>query len=219
MRSRSTPRALGGGVGECRVLPIMGATKRPRLRKISNWRGFSARHYAMLADPNVGERRLSPRDRNDARRAGARLQPRVDFPARLIVDADQRHLGLRDQPLLDRGVAGEIAMPVEMVRRDVDKEPEAWRERRREIDLIGRALDDLRASGGGRRQIEDRYAYIAAHRDFAPGLFEHVGDQRGGRRFPVGAGDGDERRGRRSDATLAHEDSGVVTSITALSPT
>ena len=138
------------------------------------------------------------------------LQARVDFAARLVVDADERDLGLGDEPLLDRRVAGKIAMPVEMVGRDVDQEPDARRERGREVDLIGRALDDMRPPGGGRRQVEHRHADVAAHRHLAPGLLEHMGDQRGGGRFAVGAGDGDERRIRRARAALAGEELDVA---------
>ena len=96
-----------GGVGEGGVLPVVGAAKRARRRKIDRRRGLSARHDAMLADPDVGERRVRARDRDDARRAGARLQPRVDFAARLVVDADQRDVGLGDEALLDRRVVVE----------------------------------------------------------------------------------------------------------------
>ena len=66
------------------------------------------------------------------------------------------------------------------------------------------------APGGGRRQIEDRHADVAAHRDFAPGLLEHMGDQRRGRRFAIGAGDRDKRRVRRSDAALADKELDVA---------
>ena len=48
------------GVGEGCVLPVMGAAKRARTRKIGRRRGLSARHHAMLADPDVGERELCP---------------------------------------------------------------------------------------------------------------------------------------------------------------
>src|ERR1700722_257865 len=82
-----------GGIGERRVLSIMGAAKGPRARKISRRRGLSSGHNAMLADPDVGERRFRPRDRNDARSVGARLQPRTNVPAVLIVDADQCDFG------------------------------------------------------------------------------------------------------------------------------
>ena len=142
--------------------------------------------------------------------AGARLQPRIDFAAGLVVDADERDLGVRHQPLLDRRVAREIAMPVEMVRGDVDQKSDAGAKRGREVDLIGRTFNDMGAARRRRRQVENRHADIAAHRDFAPGLFQHMGDERRGRRFAVGAGDGDERRVRRSRAALAHEEFDVA---------
>ena len=107
-RARARRRAPRGGVGERGVLPVMGAAKRARAgRRSAAGAGLAARHHAMLADPDVGERRILARDRDDARRAGARLQPRVDFAARLVVDADQRNVGLGDEPLLDRRVARE----------------------------------------------------------------------------------------------------------------
>jgi hypothetical protein len=114
-----------GGVGERRVLPIVGAAKRPCASKIGRRRCLPSGHHPVLTDPNVGVRRLRPRDSKDVGHAGARLQPRIDGAARLIVDADQRDFGLRHQPFLDRGIAGKIAMPVEMVRRDVDQQPDA----------------------------------------------------------------------------------------------
>ena len=194
------------GKGESGVLPVMGAAKRARMRKIGD--GFRAisRHHPMGADEDVGERRVLPRDRNDAARARARLEPRVYFPARLIVDADERNLGVRNQPLLDRRVVDKIAVPVEMVGSDVDQKADAGAKRGREIDLIGRAFDDMRAPRGWRGQIEDGRADVAAHGDVAPGLLQHMSDQRGGRRLAIGAGDRDEGRVRGSRAALADEE-------------
>ena len=130
----------------------------------------------------------------------------MDFAARLVVDADERDLGVRHEPLLDRRVTRKIAMPVEMVRSDVDQKANAGVKRGREVDLIGRTFNDMGAARRRRRQVENRHADVAAHRDFAPGLFQHMGDERRGRRFAVGAGDGDERRVRRSRAALAHKE-------------
>ena len=195
-----------GGVGERGVLRVVGAAKRARLREIDCRRRLRPRHYATLFDPYVSKRRRVPGHRDNPGRAGARLQARIDFPARLVIDADERDLGLRDEPLLDRRIADEIAMPVEMVRRDVDQESDARRERGRKVDLIGRTLDDVRAPGCGRRQVENWHADVAAHRHLAPGFFQHMRDQRGGRRFAVRAGDRDERRIRRPDAAFAREE-------------
>jgi hypothetical protein len=100
----------------------------------------------------------------------------------------------------------EIAMPVEMVGRDVDEKADAWPKRRRKVDLIGRTLDHMRARARRRRQIENRHTDVAAHRDLASRFLEHMRDERGRRRFAVGPSDGDERRIRRSRAALADKE-------------
>ncbi len=61
----------------------------------------------------------------------------------LIVDADQRQIRLRDQPLLDRGVVLDRAVTIEMIRADVGENADRRIEARREIDLIGRAFDHV----------------------------------------------------------------------------
>ena len=142
--------------------------------------------------------------------AGARLQPRKDGAARLIVDADQCDFGLRHQPFLDRRVARKVAMPIEMVGRYVDQESHAGRKRGRKIDLIGRTLDDMDPPCRGGRQIENRHADVAAHRDFAPGLLQHMGDERRGGRFAIGAGDRDKRRAWRPGAALTDKEFDVA---------
>ena len=159
----------------------MRAPKRPCARKIGRRRGFTFRHHTVLAHPNIGVWRLYARDSKCAWRARARFQSRINVPAVLIVNADQRDLSLRDKALLDRGVARKIAMPIEMVGRDVNQEPDTRREGGSQIDLIGRTLDNMRAPSRGRRQIQNGHADVAAHRDFAPGLLKHMSDKRRGR--------------------------------------
>ena len=85
--------------------------------------------------------------------------------APVVVDADDRgavvlHAG--DQPLLHRGVVRERAVAVEMVLADIDQDADRRIERRREVDLIGRHLDDMHAAAAGRLQRQDRGADIAA---------------------------------------------------------
>ncbi len=92
-----------------------------------------------------------------------------------------------------------------MVWRNVDEQANARREGRREVDLIGRTLDHMRASVRRRRQFEDGQADVSAECDVAPGILQNMGDERSRRRFAVGAGDGDERRLGRSDAAFARE--------------
>ena len=210
MRSRSTPSVRAAAKAKAAFWPLCAPRSARAARKIDRRRGLSARHNAMFADPDVGERRLLPEIAMTRGAPARALQPGIDCAAGLVVDADQRDVGLGDQALLDRRVARKIAVPIEMVGRDVDQQADARRQRGREIDLVGRALDDMRAHGRGRRQIEDRHADIAAHRDVAPRLPQDMGDQRGRRRFAVGAGDGDERRVGRSRGALAGEEFDVA---------
>ena len=105
-----------------------------------------------------------------------------------------------------------------MVFADVEQDADARIERRRKIDLVGRALDDMMAAGARRLQREDGHADIAAAGRLVAGRRQDVGDERRGGRLAVGAGDGDERRVRRVRAALAakqldvadHLDGGVA---------
>ena len=75
----------------------------------------------------------------------------------------------------------------------------------REIDLVRRHLDDMDPPHARRLQRQDRGADIAAHLGVVTGDPHQMRDQRGGGRFAVGAGDGDERRIRRMTAPFAAE--------------
>ena len=85
------------------------------------------------------------------------------------------------------------AVAVEMVFRDVEQNADGGMQRRREIDLIGRHFQHVDAAGRERLERQHRHADIAAHLRVAAGAVEEMRDQRGGGRFAVGAGDGDER--------------------------
>ena len=65
-------------------------------------------------------------------------------------------------------------------------------------------------SGAGGGRSSDRHADIAAERDVAARLRQDMGDQRRRGRFAVGAGDRDERRGRRARRALAREELDVA---------
>ena len=163
--------------------------------------GRAARDDETILDPDVGERRRRSRDRHDA--PARRAQSLGDRAAIVVVDADQRDVGARDQALLDRGVILHRPVPVEVIGRQIDQRADRRLERRREIDLERRAFDDMDARKRRGRQIEDRHADVAAHRDVAPRFAKDVGDQRGGRRLAIGAGDRDQRRVRRAGGALA----------------
>ena len=106
-------------------------------------------------------------------------------------------------------------MPVEMILGDVEKNADRRIERRREIDLIGRAFDHVRAAFVQRLERQDRGPDIAAHLGVVPGRAQEVRGQRGGGRLAVGAGDGDERRRRCDQAPLAAEQLDVADNLDA----
>ena len=117
-----------------------------------------------------------------------------------VVDADDRgavcrHAG--DKALLYRRVIFHGAVAVEMICAEIDQDADRSVQRGRQIDLIGRALDDVNAAGARRLERQDRGADIAAKLRVHAGRRGQMCDQRGGGRFAVGAGDGDERRARR----------------------
>ena len=110
-----------------------------------------------------------------------------------------------DQALLHRGIMFERAVAIDVVFADIEQDADGGIERRRQIDLIGRHLDDVDPSHARRLQRQDRGADIAAHLGVVAGNPHQMRDQRRGGRFAVGAGDGDERRIRRMTAALAAE--------------
>ena len=139
------------------------------------------------------------------------VEPVGDVPAPCVIDADDRGAILRhagDEALLDRRVVLHGAVAIEMIFAEIDQDADRGIERRREIDLIGRALDDVNAhrldpAGARRRQRQDRGADIAAKLRVHCGRSREMGDERRRRRFAVGAGDGDEGRMRRQASALA----------------
>ena len=58
-----------------------------------------------------------------------------------VVDADDGGLAAGDQPFLDVGIMLHRAVAVEMIGRQVEQDAGRRIERRRQIDLVGRALD------------------------------------------------------------------------------
>src|SRR3954469_24211333 len=92
-----------------------------------------------------------------------------------------------------------------MIRRQIDQCADRRVERRRQIDLIGRALDNVYAIGVRRLERKDCGTDIAAELRIAPGRSQNVRGERGGRRLAVGAGDGDEWRCRSMKLSFAAE--------------
>ena len=120
---------------------------------------------------------------------GARAAP-------IVVDPDDRGtvaLDAGDQPLLDGRIIAQRTMTVDVVLADIEQNSDRGIERRREVDLVGRHLDDVDAAGARRLERQDGGADIAAELHVVAGRAQQMGDQRGRGRLAVGAGDGDER--------------------------
>ena len=196
-RHRSRPSAEAAAKAGAGVLGVVGAAQRAE----------PASEATTLAPADAG--RMSVRRRRRGRRRAAPLArcARRARPSRssrsaiacteAIVDADDGRLRRRDEPLLDRRHSPHRAMPVEMVRRDVEEHADRRIERRREIDLEGRAFDDVHARRRRRLQRQDRACrYCRRSATSRPAAREDMGDQRRRRRLAVGAGDGDEGRAR-----------------------
>ena len=116
--------------------------------------------------------------------------------APIIIDADHRRparLHGRHQALLHGGVIVACCHGGRDGLAQVDQHADRGIERRRQIDLKGRALDHIGTAGARWLQRQDRGADIAADLRVRAGGFEQVGDQRRGSGFAVGPGNGDER--------------------------
>ncbi len=202
------PERARGGESEGGVLAIVRAAQSRRDAQIDQRRGGALHEQAMIVDEDVGRLGARGRDADDLAPLGD--QSRRDGAAIVVVEPDQRDIRGRDEPLLDRGVILHRPVAVEMIGRQVDEKADARPKRRRKVDLEGRALQHMNAIRRRRRQVEHGHADVAAERDVAACLGQDMGDQRRRRRFAVGAGDGDERRGRRARRPLAREELDVA---------
>ena len=97
------------------------------------------------------------------------------------------------------------AVTIDVVFADIEQNADGGIERGREVDLVGRHLDDVDAARARRLQRQDRGADIAAHLGVVAGNLCEMSDQRCRGRLAVGAGDRNERRVRRVAATFAAE--------------
>ena len=158
------PQRARGGEGEGGVLAVMRAAQGGRDARD---RSAPPRRPSHKAGGRRRRRRRSPSASPKSPTTVRALSARGDGAAIFVVEPDQRDVGGRDQPLLDRGVILHRAVAVEMVGREVDEQADAGLQRGREVDLERRALHDMHAARRGRRQVEHRHADIAAERDVA----------------------------------------------------
>ena len=142
-------------------------------------------------------------DRGDWAGRGAPLK---DFEAVVVFDADNSDFGTGNQPLLHVGVVFNGAVAVDVVGGDVQEYAHGGLQRRRQVDLERRHLNDVETNvfvlalqarprrADGRLQRQDGAADVTAHLHVVAGLAQDVGNKRRRRRFAVGAGDGDKGR-------------------------
>lgn len=97
------------------------------------------------------------------------------------------------------------AVTIDVILADIEQNADGGVERGREIDLVGRHLDDVDAARARRLQRQDRGADIAAHLGVVAGDLREMCDQRRRGRLAVGAGDRDELRVRCMPSPLTAE--------------
>ena len=112
----------------------------------------------------------------------------------------------------------ERSVAVEMVLCDVEKNADRGVERRREVDLIRGALDDVSARLIWRGQREDGGADVTADLGVAASRAQQMRNERGGRRLAVGSSDGNERCCRRTGPALAAKQLDISYHLNAGSP-
>ena len=92
-----------------------------------------------------------------------------------------------------------------MVFRHVEQNADGWASARARDRSDRTTLPARRRAGSEGFERQHRHADIAAHLGVAAGALDQMRDQRGGGRFAVGAGDGDERALRAGFRALAAE--------------
>ena len=198
-----------------RVLGVVGAAERADAGDVGE--GLRAGGIDAKQGGAFGEHplRIEPLGRDADERLAPIGAARRDGAAERVVDADDGEIGRGDEALLDRRVLRDRAVPVEMVRRDVEEDADRRLQAWCEVDLKRRHLNDMDAVAGRRLERQDRSADVAAHLHVAAGLAQDVGDERRRRRLAVGAGDGDERRVGRELRALAAEQLDVADDLDA----
>ena len=117
------------------VLAVVGAAQRGNAGEI----GDGDRGALLAHEPHAFEHdavrngRMMDRDRHDG--SALRAQLLRNAGANLVIDSDDRDIGLGDEPFLDLGIMFHRPVPIEMIDRDVQENAEGRIERRREIDL------------------------------------------------------------------------------------
>jgi hypothetical protein len=174
----------GGGRG-------VGAHRRRVERERTEIRAAPPRRQPAVTDARPVFRWLTDREPPDLTRGRAR-----DRGGRLVVEVPDVDVGRtleREHPRLRRRVRVERAVPIQMVRRQVEQHRDPRVERRLRRKLEGGDLDDEHVVGlPGRRR--ERPPDVAARHGVQTGRPQACGEQAGGGRLAVRPGHGDVRR-------------------------
>ena len=164
------------------------ATQRPEL---------DGKSFTIAANDRIVEQAVARGDRffsAERNRRACLDAPLQHRQPEFVVDADGRNVGTLDDAFLDGGIIFDRSMPIEMIRRNVQHHADCRLERRRQIDLKRRHLDDVKPLRRRLFERQDRPADVAAELYIESKMTKNVRDERRRRRFAVGAGDRDEGR-------------------------
>ena len=130
-----------------------------------------------------------------------------------IVDPDHRGVGRRlavENLPLGPGIAGHVAVAVEMVGAEVEHRRRIEAERCDSLQHVGGHFQHVDPVMGQQRQRQGGGAEIAARRDRPPGRRQDMRQQRRGGGFAVGAGDaGEPRRANPPPRTALEQQVGI----------
>jgi hypothetical protein len=106
-----------------------------------------------------------------------------------------------------RRILGEVAVPVEVVGRDVQDRGHLELQRMRRLELIGRELEHVHRRGRSLEQVERGLAEVAAHAHGESRRFCELADERRHGALAVRARDADQAPARfaRKELDVAHE--------------
>ncbi|MGY4326159.1 hypothetical protein ACVWWG_000573 [Bradyrhizobium sp. LB7.2] len=179
------PIASAAAAAHAAILRIVQAAQRADAAEPGNFAAGTSRiaHDGAVLHMDAARQRVL--DGNALHLLACAIEPVGDVAAKPVVDTDDRgaaalHTG--NEAFLHRGVMRDGAVTVDMVLADIEQNADGGIERGREVDLVGRHLDDVDAAHARRLQRQDRSADIAAHLGVVAGNFRQVRDQRRGGR-------------------------------------
>src|SRR5690606_6795419 len=163
---------LAGGIGGSGILPIVFAWQARQLAKGQYRRLLAGGLVPEHAILGINSSWRPPAAGNGPDHLIVLLEQLLpDAAADVVVNPDDGGSRLRlpvKDISLDRHVALEAAMALQMIRRDVKQDPDVESDRKRELQLVARELEHVEAIGLHWLEFHDRAADVAAHINPAP---------------------------------------------------